>query len=625
MALKRLDEEFELKPGTQLLPYMKRLLPSLEGRFQELESANDLISQVTEEIRAAALLRMNEILIPATKDIIAVTKLGFLLGPCSQNLTLVMGYMTFVIDEGPQRTSFTPSPYLIIEHSVDDYAIARTGSYTQKDGLLEVTVTAIHGNPGPHSSWMISSTPGMADSTKIYHDAVGPMHDTVVTDHAEIVTMHQEILDAAQALEDAGLDAYAFIRRDGTVDFTAVQKGVHPAVGSNDNVLATTAWSRARMQEYVGQAMQRTGDTMSGPLTLFGNPVQPLHAATKQYVDAIIGQGGTMTNVLTIRTSNPSLRLQSLSTNEDRMIEALSVDGVRRWVLSVGDSAPLGGGNSGANFSLLRYNDGGSYLDTALTVNRQTGATYVKALNYSGGLAGQGNLDVMNGDITTYRAGSAGTGIMWMNQAHSAYHHWDGGNHVFVGGGLTTNGAALNSGAINCNALSTQGWGATVWGMTCHGSETINGNSWINGTLIVGGGNANYIHLDDNDWGRMSIHHNNDLIGFLSNGGGWVMYTTNAGHMWTPQYGWIHDYVNNTAYSHAVNQANAYVQNRVSNGRLVHAGDFGMGWNQQWVEPGNTVCTGLWSWYAGGQYIIMTMRSRYIQLLTTGWFTIGYA
>ena len=25
MALKRLDEEFELKPGTQLLPYMKRL------------------------------------------------------------------------------------------------------------------------------------------------------------------------------------------------------------------------------------------------------------------------------------------------------------------------------------------------------------------------------------------------------------------------------------------------------------------------------------------------------------------------------------------------------------------------------------------------------------------------
>ena len=28
------------------------------------------------------------------------------------------------------------------------------------------------------SDWVISSTPGMADSTKLYHDAVAPMHDT---------------------------------------------------------------------------------------------------------------------------------------------------------------------------------------------------------------------------------------------------------------------------------------------------------------------------------------------------------------------------------------------------------------------------------------------------------------
>ena len=73
MALKRFDEEFELKPGTQLLPYMKRLLPSLEGRFQSLEGTADAYSKVMDDIRASALMRMNEILIPATADIIEVT------------------------------------------------------------------------------------------------------------------------------------------------------------------------------------------------------------------------------------------------------------------------------------------------------------------------------------------------------------------------------------------------------------------------------------------------------------------------------------------------------------------------------------------------------------------------
>ena len=44
-----------LKPGTQLLPYMKRLLPSLEGRFQAVESEQDIVNELAEEIRAAAL------------------------------------------------------------------------------------------------------------------------------------------------------------------------------------------------------------------------------------------------------------------------------------------------------------------------------------------------------------------------------------------------------------------------------------------------------------------------------------------------------------------------------------------------------------------------------------------
>ena len=288
MALKRLDEEFELKPGTQLLPYMKRLLPSLEGRFQDLEETQEFLAGINEEIRAAALLRMNEILIPATKDILEVTKLGFLLAPITGSMTLAMGYMTFTVEEGIQRDTFTPSPYLIIEHSPDDYAIARTMSYDQALGILEVTITALHGNHGPFSDWVVSSTPGMADSTKLYHDAVGPMYDTVVIDHADVVAKHAEILAVADALEESGVDLFNYIRKDGTTPFEAVQAGVHPNVGSNDSMLATTAWTRARMNEYLMGSMSSSGATMTGPLYLAGAPTQPLMASTKSYVDSSI-------------------------------------------------------------------------------------------------------------------------------------------------------------------------------------------------------------------------------------------------------------------------------------------------------------------------------------------------
>jgi hypothetical protein len=292
MALKRLDEEFELKPGTQLLPYMKRLLPSLEGRFQDLEATQELLAGLNEEIRAAALLRMNEILIPATKDILEVTQLGFLLAPIDGSYELVLGNMTFPIEEGVQRDTFTPSPYLIIEHTPDDYAIARTESYDQALGILHVVVTALHGDPGPFDDWVVSSTPGMADSTKLYHDAIAPMHAEILVDYQDILIKHAEIVQAANDLVAAGLDLYAYVRRDGTSPFDAVQRGVAPVVGSNDTAIPTTSWVRARMNEYLRDSMSATGAAMTGPLYLFGPPSAPLMASTKAYVDATVSSMG---------------------------------------------------------------------------------------------------------------------------------------------------------------------------------------------------------------------------------------------------------------------------------------------------------------------------------------------
>jgi hypothetical protein len=439
MALKRLDEEFELKPGTQLLPYMKRLLPSLEGRFQDLEATQTFLAGINEEIRAAALLRMNEILIPATKDILEVTQLGFLLAPIDGLFELVLGSMTFTIEEGVQRDTFTPSPYLIIEHTPDDYAIARTESYDQELGILWVTITALHGNPGPFDDWMVSSTPGMADSTKLYHDAIAPMHAEILIDYQDILIKHAEIVQAANDLVSAGLDLYAYVRRDGTSPFEAVQRGVSPVIGSNDNALATTAWTRSRMNEYLMGSMSSAGAAMTGPLYLYGPPSQPLMAATKAYVDSIIGSGGVVNNIMTITTANASLRLRSTGTGQHRMIEALSVDGAQRWVLSIADNAAESGANAGSNFSLLRYADNGTYIDVPLNVNRATGAMTVKALNYNGVLNGVGDANI-TGYIgaTNYVASGLGgaAGTYYFGNTASKTLTYDGTDFAFAGGAL---------------------------------------------------------------------------------------------------------------------------------------------------------------------------------------------
>jgi hypothetical protein len=50
------------------------------------------------------------------------------------------------------------------------------------------------------------------------------------------------------------------------------------------------------------------------------------------------------------------------------------------------------------------------------------------------------------------------------------------------------------------------------------------------------------ILLNDTDQNvTKKIHHNSDLIGFLSNDDNWLMYGNNAGQIWSRTYGWLHE------------------------------------------------------------------------------------
>jgi hypothetical protein len=167
-----------------------------------------------------------------------------------------------------------------------------------------------------------------------------------------------------------------------------------------------------------------------------------------------------------------------------------------------------------------------------------------------------------------------------------------------------------------------------MWGFTSHGASTINGQTYINGNLRLYGSGSNYLEFYDSDWGPMFIHHNNDLLGFLNNGGGWLGYFTNAGHLWTAQYGWIHDYVNNTASNQAWNAANYRYNQLVNSVRWVHAGDIDFGgWWYQFAEIGNACITGLnmATPYYGGPGVFMARWRQCQHNVAGGWYTSGWA
>lgn len=150
------------------------------------------------------------------------------------------------------------------------------------------------------------------------------------------------------------------------------------------------------MNEYLKDSMSATGAVMTGPLTLYGPPLQPQQAATKQYVDGVLGQGGNVNSSVTISTTNPYLRLRSLGANENRTVEAISADGFTRWVMTLADNAPLSGGNAGANFSLARYSDLGVLIDYPLSILRSTGQVLTQGrpiLTTGGGLTLNGGFN----------------------------------------------------------------------------------------------------------------------------------------------------------------------------------------------------------------------------------------
>jgi hypothetical protein len=219
--------------------------------------------------------------------------------------------------------------------------------------------------------------------------------------------------------------------------------------------------------------------TFNDPVMLDGDPLEPLEAATKAYVDANAGgipdapndgtsyvrnsaawapfggpylplAGGTVVNlsvasVLTVLGSN-SVVLNAVLGGQQRGILA-QTNGVNRWQMILADGTAETGSNTGSNFTLNPISDGNIVLPTALAFNRATSLGTVAADPTAAlGIATKQYVDAHGGGGVSVTVGatppaSPAVGALWWDTNGGQLYVWynDGNSSQWV--------AASNSGA----------------------------------------------------------------------------------------------------------------------------------------------------------------------------------
>lgn len=147
--------------------------------------------------------------------------------------------------------------------------------------------------------------------------------------------------------------------------------------------------SKIQWEPYAITFVNKTGDTMTGPLILSGDPTQALGAATKQYVDSassslssskVNKSGDTMTGLLVL-SADPSTNLGAatkqyadlkVAKTGDTMTGALVVNSTiasNSTILASGNSSKIGY-DTGAGGSTTQ---GAGSKGNSVTLNRPTG------------------------------------------------------------------------------------------------------------------------------------------------------------------------------------------------------------------------------------------------------------
>jgi hypothetical protein len=158
-----------------------------------------------------------------------------------------------------------------------------------------------------------------------------------------------------------------------------------------------------------------------------------------------------------IRKVTPQINLDKSATTQGCSVRG-NLNGVPRWGVQYGNASAESGGNTGTDFAINRYDDGGTNIGQPLNINRATGnAIFSNNLNagefvsnlgaatgiirfgidgssylykdVNGFTLSGGNITI-NGDVASQRAGAPSTGLLTLGNGGN-YLYYDGGSFIF--------------------------------------------------------------------------------------------------------------------------------------------------------------------------------------------------
>jgi hypothetical protein len=402
-------------------------------------------------------------------------------------------------------TAQVPQDLIAIRfHSPDtDYV---TGDHVIYQGRAYRAKQAVPAAPFNAASW---ETAGMADAPmdgKFYGRVSGAWDIPEIADVFQL----QASLDAKAPLVSPA--------------FANVPTAPTAAAATNTAQIATTAFVKSQGYATIGGTdlaakVNKAGDTMTGPLTLASDPTVPLHAATKQYVDAkpsgantndnpptapVNGQlwwetdtgslfifyddgnsqawvqlnasvidaysrvesdqkfvdtlGDTMTGALTFSAASPTINLNKAVGGSVHNQIFGNTAGKNRWLIAPGNAnVETGSGNVGSDFTIYRYADDGTFIAPALGINRATG-----------------NVNIPSGTQST----STTTGALT------------------VTGGVGVGGVLYTAGGINNGAADIVNNGAIFMGRITYPFNNVNGMTLHPGNGIYCENNVTALSLN---------------------------------------------------------------------------------------------------------------------------------
>lgn len=178
--------------------------------------------------------------------------------------------------------------------------------------------------------------------------------------------------------------------------FTGTPNAPTATAGTSNTQIATTAFVQAAVTAgAVTSFNTRTGaitltsadiTSAGGALlaspTFTGTPAAPTavagtnttQLATTAFVHGYLPlTGGTLTGSLAQTGTAPSIALNKSASAQASAVYGQTA-GSNRWAIELGNATAETGSNAGSNFTIDRYNDAGTIIDSPLTIARSTGA-----------------------------------------------------------------------------------------------------------------------------------------------------------------------------------------------------------------------------------------------------------